>query len=869
MTVTVSGRSDPETASPTPVSFTLRTGVAVGAVSASLIAYELFVMRIFSNGNWSHFGSMVISIAMFGFGLFSTILCIGKDTFTRRSELFITISLVALGPLMILANGLAQKIPFNPMFLVSDGMQRIYLLAFFLLYFLPFLAGAAFLGLAFLTWKDVFGRVYFANMAGSGFGGIVLFAAMYVIFPDSLHWVPLALWAIGGAMFFLDQKKSGSLAILALSVALSAGLVTALPQLVVSPYKGISYARNFPDAQLIAAKASPFGTMNIYASSYFHFAPGLSDNASMHLAEMPENAFYGMYIDGDGPIGIMKHLPEEQSDYFQYLPMTMPYLTSPASDVLIMGAGGGISSKVALWHGAKSVTVAEGNPLIIYALRDIPAIASFTGDILRNPKVRLVEEEGRIFVRSRQSAFDIIDLSLADSTGLSMAGGISIHENYAYTLETLSACLRALKPDGILAITVWNKEDPPKSAIKLLSTVFQAARGVTGENAADHIFVAHTYLSTLTVLCKRSPFSDDEKKLLRRHCKKMSFERIYPWDKEKLNGSAEQIFAAFRNAYFAPEKNENLDDSIDMSAGNLLRHAASLFASGNFKAVEQGYLFDARPLTSDRPYFAGYVHFKDMFSFLDKLESISDEWGHLLLWAKLIISSGLGTLLLLLPLAFGWRSLFAAERGKGGIVAYFLCLGLGYMLTELSLISTFMRCLGNPTVSFTLLITGMLIFSGMGSFASERFLNNSARTVIVLGLAIAAMQISMAWWLNPLFDAIGTWPYIARILVCLAVLFPLAFLMGFPFALGMGTLARLGKEQFFVWAWGINGSFSVVGAVLVPLIAVHSGLSSALWLAAAFYLLIIPAFLLFHQTSADNAKGHAIGLETPTDAKEN
>lgn len=838
--------------------FSLRTGLAIAAVSASLIAYELFVMRIFANGNWSHFGSMVISIAMFGFGLFSTILCIGKDTFSRRADLFITLSLSALGPLMILANGLAQKIPFTPMFLVSDSMQRVYLLSFFLLYFLPFLAGAAFLGLVFLTWKDVFGRVYFANMAGSGFGGIMLFAAMYFVFPASLHWVPLALWGTGAALYFIAQKKPGSLAVLAISVIVTIALAAALPQLVVSPFKGVSYARNFPDAQLVADKASPFGTMEIYASSYFHFAPGLSDNASMHLEKMPENAFYGMYIDGDGPIGIMKQLSESESGYFQFLPMTMPYLTRTASDVLIMGAGGGISTKVALWHGAERVTVAEGHPLIVTALRDIPAIASFSGDILRNPRVSLVEEEGRIFVRSRKNAFDVIDLSLADSTGLSMAGGISIHENYAYTSETLAACISALKPEGILAITVWNKEDPPKSALKLLSTVFQAARNVVGPGAADHIFVAHTYLSTLTILCKRSPFTTEEQTLLRRHCKKMSFELIFPWDKAKLKGTAEQIFAAFRNAYFAPEQNENLDDSVDMSAGNLFRHAASFFAAGDFKTVEQGYLFDARMLTDDRPYFAGYVHLKDMFSFLDKLESISDEWGHLLLWAKLIISLGLGTLLLLLPLAFGWRTLFARQTGKAGIIAYFLCLGLGYMLTELALISTFVRCLGNPTISFTLLITGMLIFSGIGSFLSERFLKNSGTTIILVGLAIAVMQISMALWLNPLFDAIGAWPYTLRILACLTVLFPLAFLMGFPFALGMGTLAGLGKEQFFVWAWGINGSFSVVGAVLVPLIAVHSGLSTALWGAAALYMLIIPAFLLF------NKPDKSVSQETPS-----
>jgi hypothetical protein len=67
--------------------------------------------------------------------------------------------------------------------------------------------------------------------------------------------------------------------------------------------------------------------------------------------------------------------------------------------------------------------------------------------------------------------------------------------------------------------------------------------------------------------------------------------------------------------------------------------------------------------------------------------------------------------------------------------------------------------------------------------------------------------------------------------------------MGFPFALGMTTLSMLRKEHFFVWAWGINGSFSVVGSTLVPLLSVTFGISSVIWVSAAIYLAAIPCFL--------------------------
>ena len=63
--------------------------------------------------------------------------------------------------------------------------------------------------------------------------------------------------------------------------------------------------------------------------------------------------------------------------------------------------------------------------------------------------------------------------------------------------------------------------------------------------------------------------------------------------------------------------------------------------------------------------------------------------------------------------------------------------------------------------------------------------------------------------------------------------------MGFPMAVGMTWLARLGKDEMFIWAWGINGCFSVVGAAAVPILATSFGLSSVLNVSALAYLLAI------------------------------
>jgi hypothetical protein len=109
-------------------------------------------------------------------------------------------------------------------------------------------------------------------------------------------------------------------------------------------------------------------------------------------------------------------------------------------------------------------------------------------------------------------------------------------------------------------------------------------------------------------------------------------------------------------------------------------------------------------------------------------------------------------------------------------------------------------------------------------------------------VGIAAFLIAYGFWLHVPLDWTGRFPYEVRLIFCFALIAPPAFLMGFPMPTAMASLARLGKEHMFLWAWGINGCFSVIGAAAVPLVATAFGLSSVLFVAAGAYLLAFPAF---------------------------
>jgi len=140
--------------------------LSVGLVAGSIIALQIGIMRVFSVGSWAHFGSLVVSLAMFGFGLTSAVMCVAKGWFERHWEGAVKGALLAFGPLMVVCNLAAQQVPFNAIFLISDPMQKWRLFANFVLYFLPFLAGALYLGVVFLKAQKTFSRVYFADLVG-------------------------------------------------------------------------------------------------------------------------------------------------------------------------------------------------------------------------------------------------------------------------------------------------------------------------------------------------------------------------------------------------------------------------------------------------------------------------------------------------------------------------------------------------------------------------------------------------------------------------------------------------------------------------------------------------------------------------------
>ena len=825
----------------------LRIG-ALFLLSLSLIGYEIAVMRSFSVGSWSNFGSTVISIALLGFGLAGTLLTFMQKRIRRAPNRWLQRIALLYMPSLALAHVVAQKIPFNPVMIASDRIQVLWIGAYYLAYAVPFFLGAVFINVAFIVMSSRIHTLYFWNMVGSGLGGFVILVCMYFVPPDLLVLPLLVLSFLAVLMCFLRYRpEKGGLSVEipgfvlgVISLVLAGLLIMTAGKIRVSEFKGVSYARKYPDAILDYYTFSPMGEIHVYGSSFFHFAPGLSDTASINLENMPKEAFKGLYIDGSGPIGVMRKLEGSESEYMDFLPMSAPYQILTKPRVLLVKLGGGTSLFTALHHDAGEIRVVESNPDLIRMLRD-PLFRDYNGELLENPRIEIIETEPRAYTSRTKERFDLVEISLIDSVGLSQAGGYPIDENYTYTVEAFEDYMDSLSEGGILSLTVWNKLSPPRNVPKLLSTVVEALKKQGVENAERRIFMFDLLLSTATVLVKNGDFTQEEIGVLRNYCRRMSFPVSYYPGIPQREGDFSDLLDYFTSLYRVVETPHDEGGPAPVNPDDLYHHSLLYLLSGRENDLYRDYVFNIRPATDSRPYYTAYLKPEKISQFMDQLGEVPEEWGYLLLIATLLVSIVAAVFIILIPVIFRWKELFRGRRGTLGIIVYYACLGMGYMLIEIYLIQRLVHFLANPIFSVSIVITSMLVLSGLGSLFARRYPEKRSRLVRFAVAAISLTLIFYIFGLSPLIDGLIGLPLIVKFFLAVLFIAPAAFFMGIPFPTGL-TALETSRARLLPWALGMNGGLSVTGSVMAKLISVSYGFSACLGLALVLYVVVALTF---------------------------
>ncbi|MBN1412343.1 MAG: hypothetical protein JW969_15965 [Spirochaetales bacterium] len=846
---------------------------ALFLLSVALIAYEIAVMRTFSVGSWSNFGSMVISIALLGFGLSGTLLTFLQKKIKKAPNAWLATTAILFMPAMALAHILTQLVPFNPVMITVDATQFLWIGAYYLIYAVPFFIGALFIGVAFIVLSSQIYQLYFWNMVGSGIGGFVVLASMYLLPPDLLILPLLFISLITAILCFIRFDMELNRLVLNPVVVLICFLVFAvsfvsvifLGKIKVSEFKPISYARQYKDIKDRGGKPDyhsfgPTGEMYVYSSSYFHFAPGLSDMAGVELAKIPENAFKGLYIDGNGPIGIQRKLDRDEEGYFNYLPMASSYRLKNKPKVLLIRLGGGTGIFTALHFDSQAITVLENDPAIINLIGNVDLIRNYNGGLLDNKKVNIVSGEPRAFCATTRDKYDIVEIGLIDSVGLSDTGGYPVNENYTYTAEAFSDYFKCLDRDGLVSVTVWNRLTPPRNVPRLLTTIYKSLEDNNIAEPGKHLFVFDVLLSTATVLIKKSPFTEQEIDSLRQFCRAKSFNAGYYPGMPERNKDFNAILVEYVKQ-FSVEKNAANRHSLDLSGnadtenapvastpdagpdGGLILDQNDLYHftiqwlnKGKSRELFDKYVFDIRPAVDDKPYYTAYLKPESIGMFMDQLGDISEEWGYLLLLGTLVQSIIFGILIIIIPMIGRRQELFKGRKGTFGVILYYACLGLGYMLVEIFLMQRLVFFLGDPIFSTSVVITSMLVISGLGSLTSDKFARNKSRFILMavsgIGLSLLFYIFGLTFCLNLLLGV----PGIIKGLLAIVFIAPAAFFMGMPFPTGLSTLSA-NRQRLLPWAWGMNGALSVTGSVIAKLVSISAGFPVVLTIAIVLYLL--------------------------------
>ena len=133
-----------------------------------------------------------------------------------------------------------------------------------------------------------------------------------------------------------------------------------------------------------------------------------------------------------------------------------------------------------------------------------------------------------------------------------------------------------------------------------------------------------------------------------------------------------------------------------------------------------------------------------------------------------------------------------------------------------------------------LVLFSLLLFSGLGSLWSSRFLDRDRRVLAYALTGVVALSLLYAFVLPGIIEALLGSGIVVRVAATIALLAPLGLLMGMAYPLGINILRDFG-EELVPWAWGMNGVMSVVASVLATFIASRIGFTGALLTGVAAY----------------------------------
>lgn len=253
-------------------------------------------------------------------------------------------------------------------------------------------------------------RAYGLNLLGSLFGVLLMLAASYLWTPPPVWF---ALCFLGILPFYLPRPSAliaGGVASLICTSVLAWWPIEPLWNRIYSPYQVLEIGTDTGTGYALIRAGGQF-YQHIYDFSAQNNSTGRDARA---------------YYD-------------------------TPYKAHPIlNDVAVVGAGSGNDVAAALRAGAKRVDAIEIDPVIIRVGEQ-----SHPEHPYQNPRVHVINDDARSFLRRTTNKYDMIVYGMLDSHTLLSYGSSVRLDSFVYTVDGLREARSRLKPDGMISLSFY------------------------------------------------------------------------------------------------------------------------------------------------------------------------------------------------------------------------------------------------------------------------------------------------------------------------------------------------------------------------------------------------------------------------------
>lgn len=846
-----------------------RLYLGVFLVALGTLLLEISFVRILSYTIWYHFAYVVISTALLGFGAAGALLAVRPKIGEVNLMRSLTVCSIGAAVSVLLAVLTVSAVPLDPVFIFSKPDQFLILILYQFVATAPFFFSGIAISLALREAADRVDRLYFWDLVGAGLGCVVAVPLMNRISPPGTVLASAGSLALASAVFYPSRRGRVAASILSMLLFASAPFGVEI-EFKPAPSKTAIFALESPVLEF--SKWTALFRTDFFRRTKKEWLTRADRWGLSPKVREPIQGPWGVVLH-DAYAGTQTYnLKEGDLDFLDNHVLSLPYrVANPQPKVLVIGVGGGSDVITAMRYGASRVTGVELDPFTVELIRD--RLSQINDGFFRRREVDLVAGEGRHFVKKSRDRFDVIQITGVDTLAAANSGAYVLAENYIYTVEAFHDYLDLLEPNGILSIAtgLWSTDKPDATA--RMMNVARAAlleRGVA--QPAKNIAVINSRTLLAEAMVKNEPFTPEEIAVLSLHSRRLDFEPLVlgvnglptwqtivgedgpkrarlietlPYRIDAIRDDSPFFFCQFRwRDIFDIDINE-LGPAHTSALGQLVL-AVLLFLLSLMSVV-----FILGPLVLFRR--RKIITTDNRAAVVDSATTVAVEP-----LSEMDASQGSNTnnepdRYSSRPEGQGEKR-DTARRSESnatvsrrqhprtglvrtlGILGYFLAIGLGFMLFEISLIQRFILYLGYPTYSLSVVLFALLTFLGVGSYLSRHFVGKERIALPIAWVVLATFALFLMLGLPYLQDWTLDQSLAVRVVITLTILAPLGTVLGIFFPLGIRRANALHRD-LVPWAWGINGCASVTATVLAVVLAMIHGFVFVWTLSLFIYLI--------------------------------